>query len=291
MPGRAVATSCTSGRWQGVEGACVEVVPSLPGWGLFPSLAALTVCGNPRPHHSTPCIPRSPLTSPLITPMSSPGDTLPDVTSWENVHHGVSNGDFARLVPHSPAARRLFGQVVRLLESDSSKLHHVRQYIHYEVTLSSESTAESSFAASTPSPQPEPLQEFCGYYRLNMFIPPASQGLGWVVGSSRLNKPDHFVDFLLAPFTTENSLHSRHCRLRRQLESGVMVAVSDGRKVLQCVSSGARFAHDVCRSLWTAEAFNATTRSRSTNEIFKLPFNMAPASGWVILLTYSSIPT
>ncbi|CAA9964272.1 hypothetical protein CFE70_007069 [Pyrenophora teres f. teres 0-1] len=64
-----------------------------------------------------------------------------------------------------------------------------------------------------------------------MTIPPANQGLGWIMGSSRPNKPDNFVDFLLAPFTNEHALHSRHCRLRRMLETGVLIAVSDSRKV------------------------------------------------------------
>ena len=64
-----------------------------------------------------------------------------------------------------------------------------------------------------------------------MTIPPANEGLGWAVGSSRPTKPDSFVDFLLAPFTNDHALHSRHCRLRRRLQNGVLLAVSDSRKV------------------------------------------------------------
>jgi hypothetical protein len=95
-----------------------------------------------------------------------------------------------------------------------------------------ESTAGSSFANETPSPQDEPLQEYCGYYRLNMTIPPAREELGWVLGNSRTNVPDNFVDFLLAPMTNQHALHSRHCRLRRLLQTGVLLAVSDSRKVM-----------------------------------------------------------
>ncbi|KAF2022796.1 serine/threonine protein kinase [Setomelanomma holmii] len=64
-----------------------------------------------------------------------------------------------------------------------------------------------------------------------MNIPPANQGLGWVLGSSRPNKPDHFVDFLLCTPPSDHGLHSRHCRLRRLLDTGVLLAVSDSRKV------------------------------------------------------------
>jgi hypothetical protein len=177
--------------------------------------------------------------------MASPsGDTEPDVPSWDNVCFGASNGDFARLVPQSPAARELFSQVVRLLETDANSRHHVRKFIYYEATDPDESTTESSFVtATTPPPRHEPLQDFCGYYRLNMTIPPASQGLGWVLGSSRLNKPDNFVDFLLAPYTNQYALHSRHCRLRRLLDSGILLAVSDSRKVMHRVFVNAPSTH------------------------------------------------
>lgn len=159
------------------------------------------------------------------------GDTEPDVQSWDNVHLGASNGDFARLVPHSPAARTLFSQVVRLLDSDASKWNHVRSFIHYEAAYPDDSTTGSSFTTATPPPQHESVQEYCGYYRLNMTIPPANESLGWVLGSSRTNMPGNFVDFLLAPFTNKYALHSRHCRLRRLLETGVLLAISDSREV------------------------------------------------------------
>ncbi|EMD66034.1 hypothetical protein COCSADRAFT_87064 [Bipolaris sorokiniana ND90Pr] len=64
-----------------------------------------------------------------------------------------------------------------------------------------------------------------------MTIPPANESLGWVLGSSRTNMPGNFVDFLLAPFTNKYALHSRHCRLRRLLETGVLLAISDSREV------------------------------------------------------------
>jgi hypothetical protein len=168
--------------------------------------------------------------------MDLPGDTVPDVPTWQNVHHGPSNGDFARLVPHSPAARKLFSQVVHFLESDHDKWYHVCKYIHSEATYSEESTAESSSAAATPPPHREPEherpQDYCGYYRLNMTIPPGSEQIGWVLGSC-YRRPGHFVDFLLALFTNEHALHSRHCRLRRLLDTGVLLAVSDSRKVIR----------------------------------------------------------
>ncbi|KAH8727324.1 kinase-like domain-containing protein [Phaeosphaeriaceae sp. PMI808] len=165
--------------------------------------------------------------------MASPaGDTEPDIPSWDGIHLGVPNGDFARLVPQSPAARKLFSQVARRLETDRDGWHHVRRFIYYEATILDESTTDSSFAAmATPPPQDSSPQDFCGYYRLNMNIPPENLGLGWVLGSSRPNKPDNFVDFLLAPYANDHGLHSRHCRLRRLLDSGVLLAVSDSRKV------------------------------------------------------------
>lgn len=171
--------------------------------------------------------------------MSSPsGDTEPDIATWDSIHLGVSNGDFARLVPQSPAARQLFVQVARQLETDRDSWHHVRQFIHYESTILNESTTDSSFAAAVTSTHREDTvqQDFCGYYRLNMSIPPANPALGWVLGSSRPKKPDDFVDFLLAPHSSGHGLHSRHCRLRRLLNTGVLLAVSDSRKVLRLPS-------------------------------------------------------
>ncbi|KAH9859246.1 hypothetical protein J1614_012220 [Plenodomus biglobosus] len=202
--------------------------------------------------------------------MASPGgDTEPDVPSWDNVHLGVSNGDFARLVPHSPAARRLFSQVVRLLKSDANNWPHVRKFIHYEATHLDESTTDSSFATvTTPPLQHEPPQDFCGYYRLNMTMPPANQSLGWVVGSSRPNKPDNFVDLLLAPLTNEHALHSRHCRLRRLLETGVLMAVSDSRKV--CVD-GRTLQRDIKRDQ-DEQAFQSSLQHGTTIRLGDLTY-------------------
>ncbi|KAF1952627.1 hypothetical protein CC80DRAFT_495156 [Byssothecium circinans] len=120
--------------------------------------------------------------------------------------------------------------------------------MHYETTHPDESTTDSSFATvATPPPQHEPLQDFCGYYRLNMTIPPANQGLGWITGSSRPNKPDNFVDFLLAPLTNEHALHSRHCNMRRLLETGVLIAISDSRKVMHRLPISAPPTHSPSR--------------------------------------------
>jgi hypothetical protein len=96
-----------------------------------------------------------------------------------------------------------------------------------------EEGTRSSFATATATPPPryEPLQDYCGYRRSNMIIAPANERLGWVPRRSQATKPDNFVDFLLAPFTNQYSLHYRHCRLRRLLQSGVVLAVSDSRKV------------------------------------------------------------
>ncbi|KAF2820885.1 serine/threonine protein kinase [Ophiobolus disseminans] len=77
-----------------------------------------------------------------------------------------------------------------------------------------------------------------------MTIPPAREELGWVLGSSRTNVPDNFVDFLLAPMTNQHALHSRHCRLRRLLQTGVLLAVSDSRKVSV---DGRTFQRDIKR--------------------------------------------
>jgi hypothetical protein len=173
---------------------------------------------------------------------SCSGDTEPDVPSWECIHLGASNGDFARLVPQSPAARRAFSQVAQRLKAEPDRWGHVRRFIHCEATDVAESATDNSSAAEshtdgstaaqiTQSPRDDSVREYCGYYRLNMTIPPSNQGLGWVLGSSRPDKPDDFVDLLLCLPKNNHRLHSRHCRLRRILDTGVLLAVSDSRKV------------------------------------------------------------
>jgi hypothetical protein len=142
-------------------------------WPQVPPLAALAFLGNlsasPNLSHLQPIwYPTTRLSAQSFCFKDSPdhtdGDTELDVPSWDNVHLGTSNGDFARYVPHSSAARKLFSQAVRLLESDASKWHHVRKFIHYEIAYPDESTAGISFANDTPTPQHEPVQDYCGYY-------------------------------------------------------------------------------------------------------------------------------
>lgn len=167
--------------------------------------------------------------------MASLGDdTEPDVPNWDSVYLGASNNDFARSVLYSPAAQRLFSDIARRLEKDPDEFHHVRRSVHYEPTVVKGSMANTSYAAGTTSPSQEhnSANNLCGYYRPNTNIPPANLGLGWVLGSSRPGKLDRFVDFLLVPYSSQHELHPRHCRLRRLLETGVLLAISDSRNVM-----------------------------------------------------------
>jgi hypothetical protein len=176
---------------------------------------------------------------------SSPASNTTEVSVaiWDNVHlcHGAINGDFARLVPSSPMARQLFSQVTAQLEKDSdsstelerSRRAHVQRFMHYETTVDEGSDADS-FVGAPPSPAPANTRtEYCGYYRLNMGIPPGNLSLGWVLGRSAEGRAVDYVDFQLAPYDNDDGrLHARHCRLQRQLNTGVLVAISDGRKVM-----------------------------------------------------------
>ncbi|KAF2109572.1 kinase-like domain-containing protein [Lophiotrema nucula] len=64
-----------------------------------------------------------------------------------------------------------------------------------------------------------------------MNLRPGSMSLGWVLGSGRADLPDSAVDCVLTPTPSTDGVHGRHCRLKRDLETGVLMIISDGRKI------------------------------------------------------------
>ena len=161
--------------------------------------------------------------------MASPGDTEPDIPDWDSYYDGAPNDDFARLIPFSPAARNSFSQLIVRLGADPTCLPHIREFIHYDETVA---IAEDS-ATDDAESQSEPVQAFCGYYKLNMSIPPKRLKMGWVLGSRRLDRPDD-VDFVLTHAPRQHGVRGRHCRLVRNLQTGLLMVVSDGHKVALC---------------------------------------------------------
>lgn len=165
----------------------------------------------------------------------SPSDTEPDLVTWDSIQHLPSNGDFARLIPSSRLARERFESLVSRIERDPKAFPHARRLIHYEpAAFDLESASERSFAATHDT---APSQSFCGFYRLNMSLRPGSMNLGWVLGSGRADLPDNAVDLLLTPTQSTDSVHGRHCRLKRDLATGVLMLISDSRKVRDLCST------------------------------------------------------
>jgi hypothetical protein len=166
---------------------------------------------------------------PITDSMDSPGDTEPDIITWESVRHLPSNGDFARLIPTSHLARNNFSHLVSRLKDDPLLYPHARRVIYYEPVAFEDETSATD-GSCTGSTKQEAVQAFCGFYRLNMSFRPGAMSLGWVLGSSRAGLPDNSVDCILTPFPGMNGVRGRHCRLERDLDSGILILKSDCRK-------------------------------------------------------------
>ena len=159
----------------------------------------------------------------------SPTDTipLPDGATWE-YFPGAPEGDFARLIPRSAIARQSFNCLVRRIIDDASYLPHSRRFIHFEDAMSreEEDSSDASFF------QPPDINAVCGYYRLDMSLPPNNLHLGWIIGSGRPDLPEDEVDFVLTAETNQHNVRGRHCRLQRDLQTGVLLIISDGRSLI-----------------------------------------------------------
>ena len=154
-------------------------------------------------------------------------DTVALTPTWDYFPRG-SDGDFARLIPSSTTARQSFNRLVRKLSDDSSCMPHARRFIHFEDTVAE----EEDYSSDASARQPPATNVVCGYYRLNMSLPPNNLRLGWVVGSGRPDLSESEVDFVLTPESKQHSVRGRHCRLYRNLQTGVLLIVSDGMKII-----------------------------------------------------------
>lgn len=124
------------------------------------------------------------------------------------------NGDFARIIPVSPLARRSFYEVASALVQQTDPSKHATQYIHFH--FGTEEGMEN-----------DKIWGWCGYYRLNMDIPPHNPRLGWIIGSSRRKLKDTDVDILLTSSPGQHSVRGRHARLQHNKESGVLMLLAD----------------------------------------------------------------
>ena len=162
----------------------------------------------------------------MATPVSTT-DTIPLVATWDFFPRGT-DGDFARLIPSSTVARQSFNRLVRKLINDKSCLPHARRFVHFEDTAADDEE-ESSDTSFRKAPEINPV---CGYYRLNMDLPPNNLHLGWIIGSGRADLPENEVDFVLTAEPKQHGVRGRHCRLHRSLSTGVLLVISDCRKVV-----------------------------------------------------------
>ena len=153
---------------------------------------------------------------------SSPSSTVPNVATWGFDPEGAK-GDFARLLPMSPLARTAFNEVVRKFCDLPDALRHARRFIHFEPIDSPD--AESS-ADETPDNETN-VPQWCGYYRLNLEIPPNNPNLGWVVGSSRRSLDQKDVDLLLTAEPLRHHVRGRHARFNHNRETGVLLVFAD----------------------------------------------------------------
>lgn len=157
-----------------------------------------------------------------LSTQCSPSSTIPDVATWGFDPKGAK-GDFARLIPMSPLARTAFNEVVRNLCGRPDALRHARRFIHFEPVDSpdGESSADETAKEETNT------QQWCGYYRLNLDIPPNKPNLGWVVGSSRRTLDEKDVDLLLAAEPLQHHVRGRHARFNHNRETGVLLLFAD----------------------------------------------------------------
>lgn len=144
-----------------------------------------------------------------------------------------ANGDFARLIPTSRAARLAFHRMVLSLNQSPDKYRWQQRLIHVreglgalDIELDEHSTGDET---QLPS---EPLMVHTGFWRLSLDLRAANRQLGWVIGRGRWGgrAVDSYgsVDILL---TTDRDvqLHSRHARLMHVLESNAFIIVADKR--------------------------------------------------------------
>ena len=162
---------------------------------------------------------------------ASPTDTIPDTATWDWFPHG-SEGDFARLIPSSNLAREVFNELVQKLAEDPSYLPHARRFIHFEDSDLTEEDEVSSNPTSPKSTTVTSRKPVCGYYRLNMDLQPSNLALGWVVGSGRKDLGDSAVDLVLTTKSQQHHVRGRHCRLRRNLDTGILFIQSDARRIV-----------------------------------------------------------
>ena len=170
-----------------------------------------------------------------MTSIASPSDTEPDLMTWDTIQYLPGNGDFARLIPTSRLARERFENLVSRIEGNPRAFPHARRMIHYEESFPEpQSPTDGSFVATEDT---ESRPSYCGFYRFNMNVRPGNVNLGWVLGSGRTDLPDNAVDLVLTPTPGTDGVHGRHCRLKRDLATGVLMLISDSRKVRNFVSS------------------------------------------------------
>lgn len=122
----------------------------------------------------------------------------------------------------SPLARTAFNDVARKLCDLPDALRHARRFIHFELIDSPD--CESS---ADETPKETNKQQWCGYYRLNLDIPPDNPNLGWVVGSSRRNLSERDVDLLLTAEPHQHKVRGRHARFNHNRETGVLLVFAD----------------------------------------------------------------
>lgn len=154
-------------------------------------------------------------------------DTIPDPPVWGFNPTG-NHGDFARLVPKSPLARRAFADIVQRMQQDPRWNEHARQFIHFAEYTGSNSDSDVTTIVEDGTPALN--LRWYGYYRLNWNIPPARPQLGWILGSSRADQHDA-VDLLLTPQSGQFRVAGRHCRLTHNLKSGALLVAADKHRV------------------------------------------------------------
>lgn len=184
---------------------------------------------NRTPHNATP---RNTTTTAMsihssAAPSPASDDTVPDPLIW-GFNPAGNQGDFARLVPKSPLARRAFSDVVQQMQEDPHWNEHARRFIQFAEHTGSHSDSDATTIVDDGMPSRD--VRWYGYYRLNWDIAPARPRLGWILGSSRPDQADA-VDLLLTPLPGQFRVAGRHCRLSHNSQSCALLIAADNHRV------------------------------------------------------------
>lgn len=140
----------------------------------------------------------------------------------------LAGGDFARLRPANNAARTAFSEIAAKIKHDPEN-YQLASRCMYIQECQIDQVSERSSSGTDRDRRESPDRIWTGYYCLNLEVLPKEGRLGWSFGSGRV---DAAVDFQLTLRSREHGVRALHGRLRHHSETGVLMLIVDGHKVV-----------------------------------------------------------